>query len=98
MSFQRSKKLQEVHDLYCLAYEKCRAARRKFREFIGFQKWGDGFRLIASRDDYGGRSSARMGMLVPDWASNVLYRLQEEGFIDLPLDEYFEQLHEVGYK
>lgn len=100
MSSQRNKKLQEVHDLYCLAYDKCRAARRKFREFIGFQKRGDGFRLIVSRDNYGGRSSARMGMLVTDWASNVLYRLQEEGFIDvdLPLDEYFEQLGEVGYK
>jgi len=90
MSFQHDKKLREVHDLYCLAYDKCRAARRKLVEFIGFQKWDDGFRLIASRDDYGGKSSARMGLTTIDWAENVLYRLQEERFIDLPLDEYFE--------
>ena len=90
MNFQDDKKLQEVHDLYCLAYDKCRAARRKGVEFVGFQRWKGGFRLIASRDDYGGKSSARMGMFVIDWAENVLYRLQEERFIDLPLDEYFE--------
>lgn len=98
MNSQNNKRLQEVHDLYCLAYEKCRQARRKFREYIGFQKQGDGFRLIISRDNYGGKSSARMGLTVIDWASNVLYRLQEEGFIDLPLDEYFEQSDEIGYK
>lgn len=98
MSFQHDKKLREVHDLYCLAYEKCALARHKFREFVGFQRRSDGFRLIVSRDDYGGKSSARMGLTVIDWASNVLYRLQEEGFIDLPLDEYFEQLSEVEQK
>jgi len=39
-----------------------------------------------------------MGLSITDWAENVLYRLQECGFVyDLPLDEYFEKLHETGY-
>lgn len=90
--------LREVHQLYCRAYEVCQRARDEGKEYIGFQRAKDGgFKLIASRSNYGGRSSARMGLSVADWASNVLYRLREEAFIDdLPIDAYFEYLTAVG--
>jgi len=88
----------KVHDLYCKAYETCQRADREGKSYIGFRRWRDGFRLIVSRDNCNGMSSARMGLTVPDWAQNVLYRLQECGFVhDLPLDNYFDELHEVGY-
>jgi len=88
----------QVHELYCLAYRKCQQARDEGKDYIGFRRYKDDFRLIVSRDDCNGMSSARLGLGVADWAQNVLYRLQECGFVhDLPLDEYFDKMHEVGY-
>ena len=91
-------KLQEAHSLYCKAYKICQRATGEGKDYIGFRRWKDSFRLIVSYDHCNGMSSARMGLSITDWAENVLYRLQECGFVyDLPLDEYFEKLHETGY-
>lgn len=95
----RDKRLEKVHQLYCQAYEVCRRADLNSREYIGFQRQrAGGFRLVVSKSRHGGRSSARLGLLVPDWAENVLYRLQEESFIpaDWPLDDYFDALQGRG--
>ena len=90
--------LEQIHNMYCLAYEKCQKARRAGAEYIGFRRHGDGYQLIISHTN-NGRSSARMGLSVADWACNVLYRLQDCGFIDSDwsLDEYFETLNKTGY-
>ena len=90
-------KFEEVHRLYCKAYEVCRRADKEGKGYIGFRHWKDSFRLIVSWDNCNGMSSARPGLGVAAWAQNVLYRLQECGFIHLPLDDYFKKLHEVGY-
>ena len=88
---------QQIHELYCKAFAICQRAIKQGDDCIGFRKHKDSFRLIVSRQNCTGKSSARMGLGVADWTSNVLYRLQDEGFIDLPLDDYFDVLHRTGY-
>lgn len=91
-------KKTQIHGLYVQAYEACQRAIAAGKPYIGFRhKRGGGFTLIVSKSNCNGQSSAQLGLATADWASNVLYRLREQGFIetDLPLDEYFEELHNV---
>lgn len=91
-----------VHEIYCKAYETCQRARDQGKRYIGLQatKTG-GFRLLAVKDSYAGTTCYRFDMLVPDWASNVVYRLVEGCFVpDLSPDDvnaYFDALHSTGY-
>lgn len=91
----------DIHQLYLSAYSICQRADRERKEYIGFRKdKRQGFKLIVSSDSNNGASSYRSGLMVPDWASNVLYRLRELGFVDNPvedLDRYFSELNNVGY-
>ena len=95
--------INKVHKLYCQAYEVCRRADRQGKRYIALQatKKG-GFRLAAVSMSHSGKSSFRfINMQLPDWASNVVYRLVEECLVsDLSsddIDAYFSKLHAVGY-
>ena len=98
--YETDKKIRQVYRRVCAA---CERATAKGREYVGFQRLrAGGFRLVATDDSHGGRSSynywsadAPYDHWSPDtpthtWALNALYRLQEEGFIprDWPLDEW----------
>jgi hypothetical protein len=91
------KEKQQIHELYCKAFTACQRAIKQGDDYIGFRRYKSGFRLIVTWQNCNGKSSARMALGAADWASNVLYRLQDEGFIDLPLDDYFTELHRTGY-
>ena len=94
--------IARVHALYCKAYEKCIQARNRHMNTITIQATkSSSFRLVIGNEAYGKTACHRAGMLIPDWASNVVYRLVEECLVpDLSSDDidvYFSRLHAVGY-
>ena len=94
--------MMTVHELYCKAYEACQRAVQQGKRHIALQatKKG-GFRLAAVGGSYSGTTCYRFDMQVPDWASNVIYRLVQGYFIPElssdDIDAYFDALRSVGY-
>lgn len=95
-------KKKAVHELYGKAYDACQRARDQDKQYIALQatKKG-GFRLAAVGSSYSGTTCYSFDMLIPDWASNVVYALVQGCFVpDLSSDDvdaYFDALHGVGY-
>ena len=95
--------LKKVHELYCKAYETCQRARDAGKQHIALQATRRGeFRLAAVGPAYDGTTCYRFpNMQLPDWASNVVYRLVAECLVpDLSsddIDAYFDKLNTVGY-
>lgn len=84
---------EKIHQMYERVHAACVRAIIRGKEYIGFQwKRSGGMRLVATGSNCGGKSSNRLDLSTHDWAVNVLYRLQEEGFIswDWPLDEWVD--------
>ena len=66
--------------LYVKAFAKCQQARDEGKDYVGFRRVRGEVQFVAAQDNYGGRSSLRVNPL-PDWATNVMYRMADEGYL-----------------
>ena len=93
--------MDRVHKAYVEAYEKCLAARKKGKRYIGIQTWRHGpygYRLIATNQQPTEGCGYYEGFSVSDWASNIMYRLVDLRFLlGKDVDRYFDELGRVGY-
>ena len=75
------------------AWEDCLAATTTDREWIFILEGG---RLLPETTHMAEHTSAKMVHRSADWAADILYALQQEGWLDATADEIDLFLHQKG--